>query len=240
MAIILDGTNGIIAPEVVSSGGPLAVSSEAPDNSLVVSPTGRVGIGTSSPVVSFEVRQGSSWFRASNQIDAVRVAFSSATSGYFIGGTSAGSLVFSDTSYVQRVLVDQAGRVSMPYKPMFMGYPTFDYSGGGMPTGVQSFTANYNNGNCFNPSNSRFTAPIAGWYRTTWGGLQLTSTVTSLRVNGSRAHNGNHWAGSGPAYITMTQTAIRYLNAGDYMDIEGWNGGGYYSGWYIWTVEQIA
>jgi hypothetical protein len=122
---------------------------------------------------------------------------------------------------------------------MFLGYPTNDYSTGSMPTGVMSITALYNNGGHFNASNSRFTAPVAGWYQTTWGGLQLPNTVTSLMINGTRTHNGNHGVFTGN-YITMTQTAIRYLNVGDYLNIDQWNGGGYFNGWYLWSVTLLG
>jgi hypothetical protein len=131
------------------------------------------------------------------------------------------------------------GYLSQPNKPMFMGYPTTDYSGGSMPAQVMSITALYNNGGYFTASNSRFTAPITGWYRSTWGGLQLPSTVTSLMVNGVRTYNGNHFVTS-PSYVTVTQTVVRQLAAGDYLNVEQWNGGGYYNSWYLWTVELIG
>jgi len=140
----------------------------------------------------------------------------------------------------ERMRINSSGQVTIPNKPMFMGNPTTDYSSGGMPTGVIAFTASYNNGSHYNAANSRFTCPVAGWYRVTWGGLQLQATVTSLMVNGSRTYNGNHYAGTAPSYITMTQTVVRSFAANDFLQIEGWNGGGYYNGWYLWTVEQIA
>jgi hypothetical protein len=126
-----------------------------------------------------------------------------------------------------------------PNKPMFMGRPSVDYSSGGMPAGTMGITSLYNNGGHFNSSTNRFTAPVTGWYRTTWGGLQLPATVTSLQVNGSRAYNGNHFP-SAVAYISMTQTVIRQLNVNDFLTIEQWNGGGYYQDWYLWTVELIG
>jgi hypothetical protein len=151
---------------------------------------------------------------------------------------AADTLAFSSNG-TERMRINSSGQITMPDKPMFMGFPTTDYSSGGMPTGVIAFTASYNNGNHYNAANSRFTCPIAGWYRVTWGGLQLGATVTSLRVNGTRMYSGNHFV-SGAAYITMTQTVVRSFAANDFLEIEGWNGGGYYNGWYLWSVEQIA
>jgi hypothetical protein len=135
--------------------------------------------------------------------------------------------------------IDPGGRVTRPNQPFFMGSPTTDYSGGSMPTQVMAVTSLYNNGNHFNGSTNRFTCPVNGWYRVTWGGLQLGTTVTSLQVNGSDAYNGNHGVFTG-SYITMTQTVLRSFNAGDYLTIRQWNGGGYYSGWWLWSVELVG
>ena len=134
--------------------------------------------------------------------------------------------------------VDSLGRVTTPGQPFFLGAPSVDYSSGSMPTGVMGITAIYNNGGHFNAANSRFTAPVAGWYQTTWGGLQITNTVTSLMINGTRTYNGNHLITA--TYATVTQTSIDYLNAGDYLNIEQWNGGGYFSDWYLWSVALLG
>jgi hypothetical protein len=48
MAIVLNGTTGITTPDITSSGS-LNIDASAPDNSLVVTSAGNVGIGTSSP-----------------------------------------------------------------------------------------------------------------------------------------------------------------------------------------------
>ena len=136
--------------------------------------------------------------------------------------------------------ITATGRVTTPNQPFFAARPTTDYSAGSMPTGVVAMTAQINNGNCFSAATSRFTAPIAGFYKTTWGGLQLTSTVTSLMINGVRDNypSGVHYLGA--SYSTVIQSVIRLLAANDYLQIEGWNGGGYYNTWYAWSVELIG
>lgn len=142
------------------------------------------------------------------------------------------------TASTERMRIDSAGRVTKPSQPFFMGYPTTDYSAGSMPTRTMDVTAAYNNGNHFNATTDIFTCPITGWYRITWGGLQLPSTVTSLKVNGSRAYSGNHCIGG--SYYTLTQTVLRQLNANDTLEIEQWNGGGYHSAWWLWSVELVG
>ena len=144
------------------------------------------------------------------------------------------------TTGTTALTINSSGLISTGNNPFFMGRPSIDYSAGGMPTGIMGIIPLINNGNHFNPSNSRFTAPITGYYQTTWGGLQLLNGVTSLMVNGTRTYNGNHMAGSQPSYATLTQTAVLLLNAGDYLQIEQWNGGGYFLEWYLWSVVLLG
>jgi hypothetical protein len=171
--------------------------------------------------------------------DGLKVTYDTSTGSSYINNTYTDGSLYLQTVNTSRVIIDKLGRVTMPYQPIFMGTPTTDYSAGSAPTGDIPFTATYNNGSYYNASTSRFTAPVAGWYRTTWGGLQLPAGVSSLKINGSRVHNGNHFPAS-VAYITMHTTTIRYLNASDYMTVEWWNGGGYFNAWFIWTVDLIA
>lgn len=165
------------------------------------------------------------------------------TGNVVISSGTTGNMFFQRNQSITDMQINSSGHVTMPNKPLFRGVPTNDYASAGMPTGVIPFTAGINNGNHYSAATSRFTCPTAGYYRVTWGGLQLASTVTSLMINGVRTFNGNHYATATtgtPNYIAMTQTAIVSAAASDYFQIEGWNGGGYYSTWYLWTVELIA
>lgn len=200
---------------------------------------GNIGIGVASPSYGFHHRVFGN--------AEIATQYGTGTTTTILGAyASEGSVRTGNnpitlwTNGVERMRIDASGRVTIPNQPFFMGQPTTDYSGGSMPTRVMDVTALYNNGGHFNNSTDRFTCPVTGWYRSTWGGLQLPSTVTSLMVNGSRTYNGNHFPAASPNYITMTQTALRYLNAGDYLEIEQWNGGGYYNAWWLWTVELVG
>lgn len=136
--------------------------------------------------------------------------------------------------------ITQKGAVRQPGAILFMARPTNDYSAGSMPTGVIPMTVQIDTAAAFNSGTNAFVAPVVGYYRVTWGGLQLNATVTSLMLNGVRTYSGNHILGTGFSYGTVTQTVIVQRNVGDTLQVEGWNGGGYYRDWYEWTVEFIG
>jgi hypothetical protein len=134
--------------------------------------------------------------------------------------------------------ISQKGAVRQTNPIVFMARPTNDYSTGSMPTGVIPMTTILDPSVSFVSGTNSFVAPVAGYYRVTWGGLQLASTVTSLMVNGARTYQGNHLVTA--TYATLTQTAIVNCSVGTTLQIEGWNGGGYYRDWYLWSVEFIG
>ena len=156
-----------------------------------------------------------------------------------INATTLKATTLQHTNGTTALTINSSGLILTANNPFFMGRPSIDYSSGGAPAGTMGITSLVNNGNHFNSGNSRFTAPITGYYQTTWGGLQLPNGVTSLMVNGVRTYNGNHFVTS-PSYITVTQTAVVLLNAGDYLSIEQWNGGGYYLAWWLWSVVLLG
>ena len=106
-----------------------------------------------------------------SQIDFVNVSHSART----------GDIVFlthNGSSMPERMRIDSNGYVTKPSTPAFSygAYTTYDVSGTGTQT-VSTSTVwnnssyvnlNYNNGSHFNPSNGRFTAPVAGIYRFDW------------------------------------------------------------------------
>ena len=136
---------------------------------LVNGTTSNVGIGTSSPAVRFHV-SGSSTYVA-----GIEGSSAYALMGFKASGTTGtlddanvaiganGDALYFRSGGAERMRIDTAGRVTMPYQPAFMAMRTL------MPDITSSQTMIFNSavvniGNGFNTSNGKFTAPIDGVY----------------------------------------------------------------------------
>lgn len=129
------------------------------------------------------------------------------------GGNDNNSLTY------ERMRIDGSGRVTTPYQPAFYAKGAESNATlanlGDLPFSISI----YNIGSCFNTSNYRFTAPVAGVYQINVslfynGG----SNRVSIKVNGG-SYNGSQnlwdtgqwgWAGN------------IYLNANDYVTVGDW------------------
>ena len=221
MTITLNGTTGITTPDITSSGA-LGVDASAPDNSLVVNSSGNVGIGTSSPTTNLEINGGTN-----NNIvrivstDAnanIEFADNTTTSGCQIGAN--GDNIKFGISGTERMRIDSAGRVTMPYQPAFAaGFSTAQNLSSGQLCVFD--TAALNIGSHYSTSTGRFTAPIAGTYQ-----FQYSNNIT--RISGSwsgftfRKNGSNYrraYDDTSANWANISLSFIVYLNANDYIDI---------------------
>jgi hypothetical protein len=130
--------------------------------------TGKVGIGSSSPVRQLEIKDDGTLGQAIVGI----IADAGDPAGIFMGTTSnnnaGGIRYFTDTNKLtlrandeDRLLIDSAGIVTKPYQPSFrVGSVTYVSSG----TTILHTIDFHDIGNNYNPANGRFTAPVAGVY----------------------------------------------------------------------------
>jgi hypothetical protein len=180
---------------------------------FIITNSGSVGIGTTSPNSTLHVNGGGtagtrgiiSEFRNisnSQRID-IRDEVSSTqqppglyspVAGYGLGlYATAGPMVFYTNGNVdanERMRINVNGQVTLPYQPAFYAYYT---AGAGTAT-TGAFTGfnstRVNRGSHYNTSNGRFTAPIAGVYEFIFSALWRQSTATgageiSIGLNGA-------------------------------------------------------
>ena len=182
-----------------------------PNGAITVSGS-NVGIGTASPVEPLDVAGGK-----------VRIGNTK------IGHAGAGGdwdMTFETYSggYYERMRIDSAGRVTMPYQPAFKAHKSTagDVSYGSnssISADMNATSINVSNG--YNTSNGRFTAPISGYYLF---GCNLFNNGTAnnrrvvLRINST---GGSVW-GQGQASIgdNFELTGIAYINANDYVELK--------------------
>jgi hypothetical protein len=140
--------------------------------------------------------------------------------------TAATSLVFGTygASLTERMRISSTGVVTKPFNPAFRAYHTTN--GGVVLAADDTFVFNateYNIGSCYNTSNGRFTAPVAGVYQINFysiilgaynnGELWFLKNGANL-TSGTRIHfstnAGNTW--DNVHFVTSV-----YLNSGDYV-----------------------
>lgn len=209
-------------------------------NTLYVDSTNnRVGIGTSSPLAPLNT----------SYIDASRndllLLTNRNTGGYgpwinfygdYNGGYSfakigaendstGGSMRFhtantSGTS-IEQMRIDNSGRVTMPYQPAFSANRTAgDYTSHSV---IVWNSVVYNQGNHYDSSNGRFTAPVAGVYQfnvmgSVTGGAANVA-IHQLRINGSATNTVWPIATASSNHISYANSFVVKLNASDYTEI---------------------
>ena len=219
-------------------------------NTVVDASSGNVGIGTSSPnvraevsgpeaTVSLRVNTQNSGTSASNYSE-IQLADNGAVRAYWRNvrdGTGATILSYNDHlrfAYqgTERMRIDSAGRVTMPYQPAFSASSTYGAA-------YQTITASapfpfdgtrINIGGHYNTSTYRFTAPINGLYEFHMNifyevGQGTSNHDSTFYVNGaqllSTVASGTSQCASRSGYDRTTSmlTALIQLSTNDYVEV---------------------
>jgi hypothetical protein len=187
----------------------------------------RVGIGSSSPSAALDVSTGGSTkagIFTGNGVDVKHPTLPS----HLTLGTQTGSDVkiasvgaypmLFHTNGTERIRIDASGNVTTPYQPAFSAYG--NNQSVAVNTDVDATLPNeeFDAGNNYNTSTSRFTAPVAGRYLFT-GAVSYSGIGTShiaFRVNNAFVNNG--WTNFGDTESAV-QSRILNLAAGDYVNM---------------------
>lgn len=142
------------------------------------------------------------------------------------GATANAGDIYMYTNSYERMRIDAAGRVTMPYQAGFAAYSPATGTGG--QNAIVYGSTYHNIGNHYNTSTGIFTAPIAGRYLFTASCLFNYSSGgyhrLDFRLNGSvyNSYGETLENQAGPSYSSATISNIFTLNANDTMQM--WNG----------------
>ena len=225
-------TSNLIESQNIADGAITTAKLELSDGltvdttTLVVDATNnRVGIGTSSPTKTLHI------YGNSENNHQIRLENTFGTGADWTLNSYGANGNFYIGNNLDRIVIDSAGRVTMPYQPAFMAgsnSSVVTLSGGTvLPFNLISF----NIGNHFNTSTSTFTAPIAGRYLFTFQVYNNSNNQASvtLVVNGTEVDAGSDkypfiFIPSGMANNTHTSQGILNLNANDAVKVQARSG----------------
>ena len=139
-------------------------------------------------------------------------------------GTAAAHLVFKTAiagALTERMRIDSAGRVTMPYQPSFQAFSSSN-APIGSGTNVLPFDAtNFNVGSHYNTSTYRFTAPVAGVYLFSVNLNLYTAPgvmMPGVRINGSSTNFGSRLSGNINGDNNLNLIVLLSLSVNDYVE----------------------
>jgi hypothetical protein len=195
-----------------------------------INSAGNVGIGTTSPTNKVETNIGTTAnggynlsFNSSTVGSTWRIVNPNVNNNTEFGTLNNNDLVFL-TAASERMRISSTGIVTKPSNPAFRAYYTTN--GTWTLAGNDTFVFNateYNIGSCYNTSNGRFTAPVAGVYQFNFYTILLGAYSNGeiwFQKNGADLTSGTHLhfsTSTSGVWSNVHYVTSAYLNSGDYV-----------------------
>ena len=214
--------------DISLGGGVDGIVSTANATAITIDSSENVGIGTSSPSTNMQLSGSNSANGFNLAVDtdnatrSARLFLSNSTSGQAISmRNEAGELLIAtggtvgSSSGAERMRINSAGIVTMPYQPAFYARGVSFLAADGITfLGTQM---DVNNGSHFSTTTGKFTAPVAGLYTFTF---DLTTNDTNshfvdIYKNGTLV--GGHMLTYNVVYQEGSNSVIVSLAVGDYV-----------------------
>jgi hypothetical protein len=209
--------------------GAISLSSDnlAPKDSPVF--TGNVGIGTDNPNLSSGYNglnvenNGYTQLKLSSTVESAGLELLPQSGHQYEiqANVSNDFFVYNRTNEAYNLIIDGAGRVTMPYQPAFIA----SGGGGDISTGDTKITcwtnAELNVGGHYNTTTNTFTAPAKGLYyfiASPWKSTSATEAGIVFKKNGSQIAESRAVGDSGE-YEQIMLTTIVHLEVGDYIEV---------------------
>ena len=230
-----NGTNGVYfgtAPAVLGSGsgGDSVIFTDSGFNQLYytsgvermrINSSGNVFINTTTQHAGSKLTVGGTGAYIGVGGSSHQVLIGDDGSQGFLGTLSNSDLQFR-TNNTERMRINAAGIVTMPYQPAFCAHATSSSYSANTPIVFQN--PQFNIGSHYNATNGRFTAPVSGryiFYTQILGDNSSTRALGFISVNGASGAAGQNVEISGYAgfYNSIQASTVLNLSANDYVQI---------------------